>query len=82
MMFWCVGGLILCNLLLKTGVVAKWLTLWGFLGYVIFMAGCVFEIFGIAIGIYTSIVGGLFEITLSLMAIFKGFKQGHFTKIL
>ncbi|WP_165372210.1 DUF4386 domain-containing protein [Emticicia agri] len=75
MMLWCIGGLIMCNILIQTRVVPKWLSVWGFIGYVVFMAGCLFEIFGVAIGTYTSIVGGLFEITLSLVAIFKGFRS-------
>lgn len=73
MILWCVGGLILCNMLLKTKAVTTWLSIWGLVGYTVFLVGCMFEIFGIAIGTITSIIGGLFEITLALVAIFKGF---------
>lgn len=71
MMLWCVGGFILCTMLLKTKVVPKWLSVWGLIGYTLFLIGCVSEIFGVAIGTYASIVGGLFEITLALRVILR-----------
>lgn len=74
MMLWCVGGFLLCNMLLKTRVVPKWLSVWGLIGYTIFLVGCVFEIFGVEIGTYASIMGGLFEITLAVRVIFREFR--------
>ncbi|MCP5036829.1 MAG: DUF4386 domain-containing protein, partial [Rhodobacteraceae bacterium] len=73
MVMWCLGGLVFAYLLFVSRLVPRLFAVWGFLGYVIFMAGSTSEIFGYAVGIIPAIPGGLFEISLSLWLIFKGF---------
>jgi hypothetical protein len=43
------------------------------IGYIIFLAGTIAEIFGIHIGLMLSIPGGLFEIALPFLLFIKGF---------
>lgn len=50
-----------------------WLALAGIVGYAIFAAGAVLEIFGVRIGLYLAIPGGLFEIALAIWLIARGF---------
>lgn len=73
MALWGIGGILLAWLLYISRIVPRVFALWGGLGYAIFIAGTLFELFGIAIGTFLSIPGGLFEIGLSLWLIFKGF---------
>ena len=74
MAIWGMGGLVLCYVLYTSRLVPRPLLMWGFLGYVIFIAGTLAELFGNAIGVMLSLPGGLFEITLSVWLIVKGFK--------
>lgn len=75
MAIWGLGGLFLCFLLYQTRLVPKLLPLLGFAGYLIFIAGTVLEVFGYPLGLVFSIPGGLFEITLSVWLIIKGFAK-------
>lgn len=74
MAIWGLGGLMFCSLLYKSNLVPRLLTLWGIVGYLIFISGTLLELFGHRIGVQLSIPGGLFEISLSLWLIFKGFR--------
>jgi Domain of unknown function (DUF4386) len=74
MAIWGMGGLVLCFLLYQSLIVPRFLSIWGFLGYMIFIAGTLAELFGNAVGVMLSIPGGLFEIALSVWLIVKGFK--------
>ncbi len=74
MAIWGMGGLVLCYVLYQSHLVPRLLSVWGFLGYVIFIAGTLAEILGNAVGVMLSIPGGLFEIALSVWLIVKGFK--------
>jgi hypothetical protein len=77
MAIWGLGGLLMCWALLnrtgKVSYVPKWLVIWGLLGYSIFIAGTIFELFGFEYGLAMSAVGGLFELFLSGWLIGKGF---------
>ena len=53
---------------------------WGLIGYVIHMAGCIAELFGVHIGMMTMIPGALFEITLPFWLFFKGFNAEAYGK--
>lgn len=75
MSIWGVGGLMLCYLLIRSRAVPKFLPIWGYIGYVIFIAGTLSEILGYGTGLYCSIPGGLFEIFLSVWLIVKGFNE-------
>ena len=53
--------------------VPRFLPVWGAVGYAIFIAGMILELFGIG-GVLLSLPGGLFEIGLSLLLILRGFR--------
>ncbi|MEY5047821.1 MAG: hypothetical protein RLZZ175_1180 [Bacteroidota bacterium] len=73
MVVWGIGGLIFSYLLLISQIVPKWLSIWGIIGYIIFISGAFFALFGISIDVILDIPGGLFEIFLSIRFIIKGF---------
>lgn len=73
MVVWGIGGLIFSYLLFVSKLVPKWLSVWGLIGYVIFVAGALFALFGISIDVILDIPGGLFELFLSFWFIIKGF---------
>ena len=73
MALWGLGGLMLCYLLYQSKLVPRLLSLWGFVGYLVFISGTILELFGNHIGVMLSLPGGLFEIFLSLWLIVKGF---------
>jgi len=73
MTLWGLGGLMFCYLLFISKLVPRFFPVWGMAGYVVFMTGTIAELFGFPIGIMLSAIGGLFEISLSLWLIFRGF---------
>ena len=73
MVIWGLGGLIFSYLLFVSKIVPRWLSIWGIIGYVIFISGAFFALFGINIDVILDIPGGLFEIFLSFWFIIKGF---------
>lgn len=75
MTIWGIGGLLFCTLLYRSGLVPRFFAIWGLLGYLIFGIGTLAELFGYEIGLLLSLPGGLFEITLSIWLILKGFKD-------
>jgi Domain of unknown function (DUF4386) len=80
MIAWSVGGLFLTYLLFQEKLVHKRLALWGFIGYAIFIVGCISELFGIQIGVLLSLPGGFFEIIFALSLIFRGFNNSLIEK--
>lgn len=52
----------------------------GLIGYVIHMAGCIAELFGVHVGMMTMIPGALFEIALPFWLFFKGFNAEAYGK--
>ena len=69
-----IGSLFFCALLFRTGLVPRWLAVWGFIGYACFAAGNLLELFGVAgAGIVAAIPGGLFELTFGIWLIARGF---------
>lgn len=45
---------------------------WGIFGYALLAVGCIAEVLGFPIGIYLSLPGGLFELTLGTVLMFTG----------
>ena len=69
-----IGSLFFCALLFRTGLVPRWLAVWGFIGYACFAVGNLLELFGVAgAGIVAAIPGGLFELTFAIWLIARGF---------
>lgn len=77
MALWGFGGLMFCSLLYQSKLVPRFLSIWGFIGYIIFIAGTILELFGSSVGVLLAIPGGLFEISLSLWLIIKGFNESN-----
>ena len=74
MAIWGFGGLMFCYLLYISRLVPRGLSIWGFLGYLVFISGTILELFGFPWGVQLAIPGGLFEISLSIWLIIKGFR--------
>ena len=79
MAIWGMGGLLFVTVLYKAQIVSRVFSVWGFIGYAVFIAGTIFELFGSSVGVMLAIPGGLFEISLSLWLIFKGFNAAAIT---
>ncbi|MFZ0547934.1 MAG: DUF4386 domain-containing protein [Candidatus Promineifilaceae bacterium] len=75
MAIWGMGGLLFVAVLYKSKIVSRVFSVWGFIGYAVFFAGTIFELFGSSVGVMLAIPGGLFEVSLSLWLIFKGFNS-------
>jgi hypothetical protein len=73
MVVWGFGGLIFSYLLFISKLVPQWLSIWGLVGYIIFISGAFFALFGVNIDVILDIPGGLFELFLSFWLIIKGF---------
>jgi hypothetical protein len=70
------GSLFFCYLLLRSGLVPRFLAVWGFVGYAAFAAGSVLELFGFTgAGLVGVIPGGLFEVFFGIWLIVKGFNS-------
>jgi hypothetical protein len=82
MVIWGLGGLIFSYLLFVSKIVPRWLSIWGIIGYVIFISGAFFALFGISIDVILDIPGGLFEIFLSFWFIIKGFDMSSQKEIM
>lgn len=68
------GSIVLCALLIRTRLIPRFLSVWGLIGYAIFLAGAIAEIVGIHIGVLLSIPGGLFELMLGGWLLVRGFR--------
>jgi Domain of unknown function (DUF4386) len=69
-----IGGLFFCALLVRTGLVPRFLAVWGVIGYACFAGGNLLELFGVAgAGLVGAIPGGLFELTFGSWLIARGF---------
>ncbi len=73
MLAWSIGGLVLCRVLLRAGLVPRPLALLGLVGYAAFLAGSVLEVLGHSVGNALSVPGGLFEVSLGVLLIARGF---------
>lgn len=74
------GSVFFCSLLFRARLVPPFLAAWGVIGYAIFMAGAVAELFAVHIGVALSIPGGLFEVGLALWLIVKGFEPVAYSR--
>jgi hypothetical protein len=75
MALWSLGGLMFVSLLYTSKLVPRTMSVWGMIGYVVLLLGSISEMFAHndIIEIVSVIPGGLFEITLSVWLIVKGF---------
>jgi hypothetical protein len=70
----CFGGVFLCLLLFRTRLIPRPLAAIGVIGYVIHATGAIAEIFGVHIGLFLSLPGGIFELGIAFWLLFKGFQ--------
>ena len=75
------GCLFLCALLFRAGLVPRWLAGWGLVGYALHMAGAAAEIFGAPISLVLLIPGGIFEVTLAIWLLVKGFTPAAYDAV-
>ena len=69
-----IGSLYFCALLYRTGLVPRFLAVWGFIGYACFAGGNLLELFGVeGAALVGAIPGGLFELTFAIWLIARGF---------
>lgn len=70
------ASLFFCALLFRARLVPRFLAVWGFVGYAVFLIGALLELAGVAgWGLPLSIPGGLFELVLGVWLIVKGFSS-------
>lgn len=75
MAIWGLGGLLFVSVLYKSKLVPRLLSVWGMIGYIVFVSGTILEIFGYPVGVLLALPGGLFELSLSVWLIAKGFNS-------
>ena len=77
MTLWALGGLMFCGVLYQSRLLPGFMPIWGGFGYVVLAAGSVSELFTHSdlVEIISVIPGGLFEITLSIWLIIRGFNR-------
>jgi hypothetical protein len=73
MILWGLGGLMFCSILYQSKLIPRLMSVWGVVGYIAFISGCILELFGLDLRLMHTLPGGLFEIFLSLWLIVKGF---------
>lgn len=71
----CFGGVFLCALLFRTRLIPRPLAALGVIGYAVHAVGAVSEVFGIPIGTFLLIPGGLFEVVVAFWLIIKGLQS-------
>ena len=70
-----VAGLILCSMFYKTQLVPRLLAVWGLVGYAILLFGSVLQILGFNLSSIHAIPGGLWELSIGVWLITKGFSS-------
>lgn len=72
------AGLTLCYGVYQAKLVPKFFVIWGFLGYVSFLIGSMLEILGFNLQLLHTLPGGLWEISIGVWLIVKGFNSSAF----
>ena len=75
MAIWSLGGLIFCSILYQYKLISRLMSVWGVVGYTVFLSGCILAIFGLDFGLIHTAPGALFEVFLSVWLIVKGFNS-------
>jgi hypothetical protein len=77
MALWSIGGLLFVSILYKSRLIPRLMSIWGLIGYFVLLSGSILLLLehSSIIEIGSVIPGGLFEITLSIWLLFKGFNQ-------
>jgi hypothetical protein len=72
------AGLTLCYGLYRANLVPQYFVIWGFIGYVGFLGGSMLEILGFNLQLLHTLPGGLWEISIGVWLIVKGFNTAAF----
>ncbi len=75
MAIWSLGGLMFCSILYQYKLIPRLISVWGIVGYIVFLSGSILAIFGLDFSLIHTAPGALFEVFLSLWLIVKGFKS-------
>lgn len=77
-----IGSLFFCYALYQSRLVPYFLSIWGLIGYGVFLLGAILEILGFKVGLLLSVPGGLFELFFGVWLLVKGFNfsEYHFDK--
>src|SRR5688572_18202856 len=67
------AGLMLCYGFYRAKLVPHFFIIWGFIGYASFLGGSMLELLGVNLQLLHTLPGGLWEISLGLWLIVKGF---------
>jgi hypothetical protein len=69
------AGLTLCYGFYRAKLVPQFFIIWGFIGYVSFLGGSMLEILGFNLQLLHTLPGGLWEISIGVWLIVKGFNS-------
>ncbi len=72
------AGLTLCYGFYRAKLVPQLFVVWGFIGYVSFLLGSMFEVLGFNLQLLHTLPGGLWEISIGVWLIAKGFNSAAF----
>ena len=72
------AGLTLCYGFYRAKLVPQFFVIWGFIGYVSFLGGSMLEILGFNLQLLHTIPGGLWEISIGVWLISRGFNSAAF----
>lgn len=71
------GSLLFCRALFRARLVPRALAAWGSAGYALLATGGVLELFGHEVGVLLGAPGGLFEATVGVLLVVKGFPEAQ-----
>jgi Domain of unknown function (DUF4386) len=74
------SGLVLCYILYKSKLIPRFISLFGTVGYVVMLIGFLLMKIGYDIGYLKGVLAGLFELTLAIWLIMKGFNSPKIDK--
>ena len=72
------AGLSLCYGFYRAKLVPQFFVVWGFIGYVSFLLGSMLEVLGINLQLLHTLPGGLWEMSIGVWLIVKGFNSAAF----
>lgn len=75
-----VANIFVWSLTFRVRLLPRLLSIWGVVGYIVLTLGSIAEMFGIPVSLMASIPGGLFEITLGVWLIVRGFEPAAYAK--
>ena len=72
------AGLTLCYGFYRAKLVPQFFVIWGFIGYVSFLLGSMLEVMGLNLQLLHTLPGGLWEMSIGVWLIVKGFNSAAF----